>query len=148
MRCLGAAAVLLGLLGGALATEVICYWASWTSYRTGNGKVTVDDLDPSKCSIYIYAFATLDENTLTMKPFDTSLDIDKKGYEKFVAMKKRNSRLRTLLALGGYNDSGPKYSSMLSSASKRARFVRRAVAFLREHGFDGLDLDYEYPTAA
>ena len=70
------------------------------------------------------------------------------GYEKFVALKERNPRLRVLLALGGYTDSGPKYSRMLASRVNRAEFVRRAVALLLEYGFDGLDLDYEYPTAA
>ena len=49
---------------------------------TGNGKVTVDDLDPSKCTIYIYAFATLNEHSLTMEPFDQHLDIDLKVREK------------------------------------------------------------------
>ncbi|KAF0295370.1 Chitotriosidase-1 [Amphibalanus amphitrite] len=148
MRVLSTVLLVLGAVGCVLGTEVICYWASWTSYRTGHGKVTVDDLDPTKCTIYIYAFATLDERTLTMQPFDIHLDIDQRGYERFVALKERNPRLRVLLALGGYNDSGPKYSRMLASRERRNKFVRRAVALLRQYGFDGLDLDYEYPTAA
>ena len=41
--------------------------------------MTVDDLDPNKCTIYIYAFATLNENSLTMEPFDKHLDIDLKA---------------------------------------------------------------------
>ena len=37
---------------------------------------------------------------------------------------------------------------MLASPTLRAAFVTSAVKFVQEHGFDGLDLDYEYPTAA
>ena len=71
------------------------------------------------------------------------------GYEKFVAMKQNNPALKTLLAIGGWNESqGSKYSTMLASPALRSGFVTAAVQFLEEHGFDGLDLDYEYPTAA
>ena len=64
-------------------------------------------------------------------------------------MKQANSALKTLLAIGGWNESlDSKYSTMLASPTLRAGFVSGAVQFLQQHGFDGLDLDYEYPTAA
>lgn len=64
-------------------------------------------------------------------------------------MKQSNPAVKVLIALGGYRDSkGSKYSTMLASASLRANFVTQAVAFLQQHGFDGLDLDYEFPSAA
>ena len=40
----------------------------------------------------------------------------------------------------------PKYSVLLASSSKISKFVAHAVTFLQEFGFDGLDVDYEYPT--
>lgn len=50
------------------------------------------------------------------------------------------------LALGGWNDSaGDKYSRLVNSPSARRRFVKHVVEFLEKHGFDGLDLDWEYP---
>ena len=38
------------------------------------------------------------------------------------------------------------YSTLLASPSKRSAFVSHSVIFLEEWGFDGLDLDYEYPV--
>ena len=38
------------------------------------------------------------------------------------------------------------YSTLLASPSLRAAFVTDAVSFLDRWGFDGLDLDYEYPV--
>jgi len=61
--------------------------------------------------------------------------------------KKKGKRGRkVLLALGGWNDSaGDKYSRLVTSPSARKAFIDHAVAFLKKHNFDGLDLDWEYP---
>jgi chitinase len=34
---------------------------------------------------------------------------------------------------------------MVNNQNTRALFVQNAVAFVRQHGFDGFDLDWEYP---
>merc|ERR1712200_17581 len=38
------------------------------------------------------------------------------------------------------------YSELARSKEKRRKFVNSAVLFLKEHNFDGLDLDWEYPA--
>lgn len=40
---------------------------------------------------------------------------------------------------------GRKYSRLVEDPQKRRRFVDHAVEFLLRHGFDGLDLDWEFP---
>ena len=35
---------------------------------------------------------------------------------------------------------------LVNSPASRAKFVKAAVDFIEEHGFDGLDLDWEYPV--
>ena len=51
-----------------------------------------------------------------------------------------------MIAIGGWNDSADKkYSRLVNDAAARQRFINGALAFIEEHNFDGLDLDWEYP---
>ena len=62
-------------------------------------------------------------------------------------MRKKKDKLKVLLALGGWQDSkGDKYSKLVNDPEKRKIFVQSAIAFIRDNNFDGLDLDWEYPT--
>ena len=38
-------------------------------------------------------------------------------------------------------------TAMLESKSNRHLFISTAISFLRKRGFDGLDLDFEYPAS-
>jgi len=79
--------------------------------------------------------------------FDSWADIDTGGYSKFVALKSKNPQLKTMIAIGGWDDSlDGKYSILVSDSKNIAAFVQSVMGFLWQYKFDGLDLDWEYPT--
>lgn len=122
--------------------KVVCYFTNWAWYRQNGGKYLPEDIDAKLCSHIVYGFAVLDRESLTIKPHDSWADLDNHFYERVVA-----KGLKVSVAIGGWNDSaGDKYSRLVRDPAARARFIKRVIEFIEQHGFEGLDLDWEYPV--
>lgn len=125
--------------------KMVCYFTNWAWYRQGIAKYTPDDINTDLCTHIVYGFAVLDYSELTVRTHDSWADIDNKFYERFTELKRKG--VKVSLALGGWNDSqGDKYSRLVRSASARSKFVKQALEFVERYGFQGLDLDWEYPV--
>eukprot|EP00887_Chlorella_sp_A99_P002354 scaffold10.g2354.t1 len=148
--------LVLACVAGAAAQlqRSVLYSINWAQYRTGSvgGKQCQwqpKDL-PAELATHInHAFASVgsDYSIKTVEWNDADL------FAQYRALKQRNPKLKTLVSLGGWSftDPGPTqriFGDMVSSAANRAAFIRSALAFTAQHGFDGVDLDWEYPGAA
>lgn len=81
-----------------------------------------------------------------MKPFDRYQDIEQNGYVTFTGLKNYNENLKTLLAVGGWNEGSSKFSAIAASPERRKEFIENTIMFLRKNDFDGLDLVWTYPA--
>uniref|UniRef100_A0A452QPQ4 Chitinase 1 n=1 Tax=Ursus americanus TaxID=9643 RepID=A0A452QPQ4_URSAM len=122
------------------AAKLVCYFTNWAQYRQGAAHFSPKDVDPNLCTHLIYAFAGMNNHQLSPVEWDDSV-----LYREFNGLKKMNPKLKTLLAVGGWNFGTQKFTDMVATASNRQIFVNSALKFLRDYGFDGLDLDWEYP---
>ncbi len=59
---------------------------------------------------------------------------------------KRSAGAQTLLAVGGWEESRH-FSAAAATAAGRGALAASCVALARDLGFDGIDLDWEYPSA-
>lgn len=136
-------AVLLGFLACQLSLalsspKVICYWPNW------NDDHPPEAIDASLCTHIHYSFALLDEKNWA--PIDSTYEDNSEIYKRLIALKKKNENLKVILSIGGWSDEGGKYSRLVANANHRQKFANNVLNFLKNHHFDGLDIDWEYPV--
>ena len=59
-----------------------------------------------------------------------------------------NRNLKVTLSVGGWTYSQSGHFNFVTDATKRTTFVNSAIQLIEDYGFDGLDLDFEYPSSA
>ncbi|KAF6817743.1 class v chitinase 1 [Colletotrichum sojae] len=134
----------------------VLYVTNWSIY---GAKYNPDDIPIDKVTHILYAFADILPNgtVVSSDPFaDTGKPFPKDnpsepghnayGLVKQLYMKKMaNPYMKVILSIGGYNWS-PKFVPVAADDKLRANFVSSAVKLVADHGFDGLDVDWEYPN--
>ncbi|XP_076347935.1 chitinase-3-like protein 1 [Tachypleus tridentatus] len=127
--------------------KIVCYYNSWSYYRPGNGKFLVEQIDPTLCTHLIYTFAKVEDDGFTISSLDQYLEEDYglQNLKRFNNLKNKSESLKTLIAVGGYVDGSLKFSKMSAWKWRRRKFVKNIVQFVLKYGFDGVDIDWEFP---
>ena len=128
------------------------YFTNWPQYHTAtldgrSCRFTPDNIDGSHLTHIFYAFAVID-STYQVVNFEWN-DFD--FYKAVQAKKLIWPHLKTLISIGGWNfnlneSTKHLFSKMASTKESRAKFISSAITYAHTHGFDGIDIDWEYPA--
>ncbi|KAI5710770.1 hypothetical protein M8J76_014615 [Diaphorina citri] len=134
--------------------KILCYYNHEAYKREGKGKVATEELRPAltTCTHLVYAYAGISNSDYHIKSLDKELDTDKnKGHELFkqvTALKTSYPDLNIILGVGGFEDQKDKekYLDLLDKPKDRQKFIDTTVQFLKQYGFTGVDLAWEFPV--
>ncbi|BCN31452.1 glycosyl hydrolase family 18 protein [Anaeromicropila herbilytica] len=121
-----------------LSTRMVGYYAAWAAYSA----FTPDKLDATKLTHINYSFANIGSDYKITLGYP---DVDLTNFTKLNALKQINPSLKTLISVGGWSWSARFSDAALTDAS-RTVFADSIVDFIVKYGFDGVDIDWEYPV--
>lgn len=135
----------------------IAYFPGWTQYR-GQGRNNCHQrpylpsaIPWSSLDYVMFAFVYFDEDN-ELYPADPS---DEDLYFTINRLK-QPTQTRVMISIGGWSFTHPesprdegmqhRFETMMRSANSRTQFIESCIEFVKFYGFDGVDIDYEYPT--
>lgn len=120
------------------AGRIVGYYAAWAAYS----HYYPNQIDASRLTHINYAFANIGSDQKLVLGFP---DVDIDNIKRLNSLKQTNPDLKTLISVGGWSWSG-KFSDVALTEETRAAFADSCVDFITSYGFDGVDLDWEYPV--
>ena len=107
-------------------------------------KKSINQIPVGALTHLMFSFAYISPGDFNIVPMD---DLPEKLFRDFAALKKKNSALKIMVALGGwtFNDPGPTqtvFHDVCASSASRAKFIANLLSFFRQFGFDGVDFDW------
>lgn len=148
--------------------KVVGYFPNYAINSEAHKKFDVTQLQWDKLTHVQYAFASVDNTTYELVPSDPENDVESKfegrefyhkgqkiemdetlGYygqfNLLHTMQKMYPDVTVLISAGGWAGSKGLWLAT-DNESNMNKFADSAVSFIRKYGFDGIDIDFEYPS--
>jgi GH18 family chitinase len=89
----------------------------------------------------VYAFADVNVDGVCSS---VNAELDKINFPQLLDLKKQHAGLMTLISIGGASHSG-NFAKAAATDATRAQLAQSCVNFMKANGFDGIDIDWEFP---
>ena len=119
--------------------KIAAYYANWSAYCG----YTPLNISAGNLSYLNYAFAKIGDD-LKISLGDPCVDLA--NFQQLKRLKESCPQLQTLISVGGWSDSG-RFSDAALTEVSRTVFADSVMAFVTRYGFNGVDIDWEYPVS-
>lgn len=151
---------------------VAAYYENYSQYRPaiGNRKpFSIEKIDTTLITDLYYAFAGFGYISKSIDPANPHLtgnfelqpteenDLSTLYPQIFKLKQQSKQPIRVFLTIGGWNFNDPQdpqgngqlthrlFSQMVANGKNRKEFIDSAIEYAHRYGFDGIDIDWEYP---
>ncbi|KAI4305435.1 hypothetical protein L6164_028801 [Bauhinia variegata] len=132
------AIVYAGITGKSPATAEVMKGAYWFEQPL----LPPSAIETSLFSHLYYAFVMPNNVTFKLEISNSTAT----SISNFIdSLHSKDPTIKTLLSIGGGDSDSLVFSTMASNSSTRKIFIDSTIEVARNFGFDGLDLDWEYP---
>ena len=127
--------------------EVIGYYPSW-KWSSRDNLVSPSRIPYAKFTIINYAFfVPSPDGTISGKDSVGDALYLRSGRGTTIVDRAHHHGVKVVLSLGGWEDSG-NFPVVASNGALRSAFAHSCCDAIREFGFDGIDVDWEFPGLA
>jgi chitinase len=133
--------------------DIIGYYPSW-KWKDRDMLVNPKTIPYEKLTIINYAFfIPLEDGGIVGIDTQADSNLLQRTLPSFTGVKPPNPTLidmahkynvKVFLSIGGWEDSG-NFPQVAADVTKRTNFAHWCVKHIEEYGFDGIDIDWEYP---
>jgi chitinase len=133
-----------------IGRKVIGYYEAWMARKSCH-KMTPTDLPLDALTHVNFAFASIDPSTYQVVTMDSATPASL--FKDTTNIKSIKADLSVYVSIGGwtFSDNGtatqPLFGEIAASEANRKKFANNVVHFMQQYGFDGVDIDWEYPGA-
>lgn len=122
-----------------LKEKIVGYYTAWSIYEG----FTPGQIDGSKLTHINYAFANIGPDLKIALGYP---EFDPENFNQLNTLKEKYPHINTLISIGGWTWSG-RFSDVALTDESRTDFAQSCADFIVKYGFDGVDIDWEYPVS-
>jgi len=121
--------------------RVVAYFPEW-KVRDEYLGYSIEDIPWEFLTHINYAFAKIVDGKV--HPIDENLFYS--NMKKIKEFKKEYKKVKVLISVGGWTDSG-EFSDVALTEENRRKFAKSALELIKEFNLDGIDIDWEFPVS-
>ena len=138
-----------------MGKKIVGYFPDWGIYDA-HRNYEVSQIPWDKLTHVNLAFVDIMPVTFKLKPADAGADLErsfgeawkskfKGNYGQLRKYKAKYPHVSVMMSIGGWTLSG-QFGTLANDTRNVELFAKNSVAYMVEHGFDGIDIDWEFPT--